>query len=163
MPRCVSFVVNLAEHVGIEPTHPLLNDSLANCCLDRSANAPLFGTWCQTRTDIVLRVKEMHNLSAQPGIKFVDILLITLYSACQGELVAGPGIEPGTGAYETPVLPLHYPAILLVGVTRFEHATTASQTQSSTKLSYTPIILFSLLYFCILCTLGVLGQHLTDD
>ena len=25
------------------------------------------GTWCQTRTDIVLRVKEMHNLSAQPG------------------------------------------------------------------------------------------------
>ena len=30
----------------------------------------LNGTWCQTRTDIVLRVKEMHNLSAQPGIKF---------------------------------------------------------------------------------------------
>jgi hypothetical protein len=28
-------------------------------------------------------------------------------------LVAGPGIEPGTGAYETPVLPLHYPAIYL--------------------------------------------------
>ena len=27
------------------------------------------------------------------------------------KLVAGPGIEPGTGAYETPVLPLHYPAI----------------------------------------------------
>jgi hypothetical protein len=23
-------------------------------------------------------------------------------------LVARPGIEPGTGAYETPVLPLHY-------------------------------------------------------
>ena len=29
------------------------------------------------------------------------------------KLVAGPGIEPGTGAYETPVLPLHYPAIIL--------------------------------------------------
>jgi hypothetical protein len=27
------------------------------------------------------------------------------------KLIAGPGIEPGTGAYETPVLPLHYPAI----------------------------------------------------
>ena len=30
----------LAEHVGIEPTHPLLNDRLAICCLNRSANAP---------------------------------------------------------------------------------------------------------------------------
>ncbi len=26
-------------------------------------------------------------------------------------MVAGPGIEPGTVAYETTVLPLHYPAI----------------------------------------------------
>ena len=25
-------------------------------------------------------------------------------------MVAGPGIEPGTVAYETTVLPLHYPA-----------------------------------------------------
>ena len=30
----------LAEYVGIEPTHPLLNDSLANCCLNRSASIP---------------------------------------------------------------------------------------------------------------------------
>ena len=44
-------------------------------------------------------------------------------------LVAGPGIEPGTGAYETPVLPLHYPAIdiilipvaLLVAKKRYPH------------------------------------------
>ena len=28
-------------------------------------------------------------------------------------MVAGPGIEPGTVAYETTVLPLHYPAIVL--------------------------------------------------
>ncbi len=35
---------NLAEHVGIEPTHPLLNDRLAICCLNRSANAPCFKT-----------------------------------------------------------------------------------------------------------------------
>ena len=27
-------------------------------------------------------------------------------------LVAGPGIEPGTRAYETRVLPLHYPAVV---------------------------------------------------
>jgi hypothetical protein len=26
-------------------------------------------------------------------------------------LVAGPGIEPGTGAYETPEMPLLHPAI----------------------------------------------------
>ena len=32
----------MAEHVGIEPTHPLLNDRLAICCLNRSANAPKF-------------------------------------------------------------------------------------------------------------------------
>jgi hypothetical protein len=31
-------------------------------------------------------------------------------------LVAGPGIEPGTGAYETPVLPLHYPASIFTTV-----------------------------------------------
>jgi hypothetical protein len=29
-------------------------------------------------------------------------------------MVAGPGIEPGTGAYETPVLPLHYPALIFI-------------------------------------------------
>ena len=28
------------------------------------------------------------------------------------KLVAGPGIEPGTRAYETRVLPLHYPAVV---------------------------------------------------
>ena len=32
----------MAEYVGIEPTHPLLNDRLAICCLNRSANTPLF-------------------------------------------------------------------------------------------------------------------------
>ena len=31
-----------------------------------------------------------------------------------GKLVAGPGIEPGTPAYETGVLPLHYPAIRML-------------------------------------------------
>ena len=31
------------------------------------------------------------------------------------KLVAGPGIEPGTRAYETRVLPLHYPAIIVMG------------------------------------------------
>ena len=35
-------------------------------------------------------------------------------------LDAGPGIEPGSGAYETPELPLLYPAIKLVDVSRFE-------------------------------------------
>ena len=39
------------------------------------------------------------------------------YSA---NLVAGPGIEPGTVAYETTVLPLHYPAIYLVEEVGFE-------------------------------------------
>lgn len=29
-------------------------------------------------------------------------------------MVAGPGIEPGTRAYETRVLPLHYPAIKML-------------------------------------------------
>lgn len=29
-------------------------------------------------------------------------------------MVAGPGIEPGTGAYETPVLPLHYLASIFI-------------------------------------------------
>jgi hypothetical protein len=35
-------------------------------------------------------------------------------TALHSELVAGPGIEPGTRAYETRVLPLHYPAITLL-------------------------------------------------
>jgi hypothetical protein len=36
-------------------------------------------------------------------------------------MVAGPGIEPGTRAYETLVLPLHYPAIkILAGPPGFE-------------------------------------------
>lgn len=35
-------------------------------------------------------------------------------------MVAGPGIEPGTRAYETLVLPLHYPAIKLAGPPGFE-------------------------------------------
>lgn len=39
----------------------------------------------------------------------------------------------------------------MVGVTRFEHATTASQTQSSTKLSYTPVVF------------GAEYQNRTDD
>ena len=30
----------LAESIGFEPMHPFLNDSLANCCLNRSANSP---------------------------------------------------------------------------------------------------------------------------
>ena len=30
------------------------------------------------------------------------------------KLVAGPGFEPGTSAYETDVLPLHYPAIKML-------------------------------------------------
>jgi hypothetical protein len=34
------------------------------------------------------------------------------------KLVAGPGIEPGTGAYETPEIPFLYPAIeFIVGGT----------------------------------------------
>ena len=46
----ITFLLNLAEHVGIEPTHPFLNDRLAICCLNRSANAPNFpgtpgGNW----------------------------------------------------------------------------------------------------------------------
>ncbi len=35
-------------------------------------------------------------------------------------LDAGPGIEPGSGAYETPELPLLYPAIKLVDMSRVE-------------------------------------------
>ena len=30
----------MAEHVGIEPTHRLLSDRLAICCLNRSASVP---------------------------------------------------------------------------------------------------------------------------
>ena len=30
----------VAESVGIEPTRRFRNDSLANCCLNRSANLP---------------------------------------------------------------------------------------------------------------------------
>ena len=36
----------------------------------------------------------------------------TIYQTIKEQkLVAGRGIEPLTGAYETPVLPLHYPAV----------------------------------------------------
>ena len=31
----------MAERVGIEPTHPFLDDGLATRCLNRSANAPI--------------------------------------------------------------------------------------------------------------------------
>ena len=39
-------------------------------------------------------------------------------------MVAGPGIEPGTRAYETRVLPLHYPAAVLERSERIELSTT---------------------------------------
>jgi hypothetical protein len=53
------------------------------------------GTWCQTRTDIVLRVKEMHNLSAQPGKK----------------LERGRRIELLALAWKAKVLPLYEPRL----------------------------------------------------
>ena len=34
-------LLKMAESIGIEPIHQLPSDSLANCCLNRSANSPL--------------------------------------------------------------------------------------------------------------------------
>ena len=51
-------------------------------------------------------------------------------------LDAGPGIEPGFGAYETPELPLLYPAIKLVRVARIELALQGSKPRRL-PLSYT--------------------------
>ena len=50
------------------------------------------------------------------------------------------GIEPTLLAWKAKVLPLNYTRIMLVGMTRFEHATPWSQTRCSTKLSYIPLI-----------------------
>ena len=36
------------------------------------------------------------------------------------KMVAGRGIEPLTGAYETPVLPLHYPAVYVLIIHKIE-------------------------------------------
>mgnify|MGYP006994849486 CR=1 FL=1 len=44
------------------------------------------GTWCWTRTNIVLLVREVHNLSAQPGlVPLVRIELTTL--PCQSNVI----------------------------------------------------------------------------
>ena len=56
-------------------------------------------------------------------------------------MVAGLGIEPRTEAYETPEIPLLYPAIIMVGVQGFEPWTSSSQTMRTTGLFYTPKIL----------------------
>jgi len=42
LTKCQLFhpAISLAESIGVEPIHPLLSDSLANCCLNRSANSP---------------------------------------------------------------------------------------------------------------------------
>ena len=57
----------------------------------------------------------------------------------------GKRIELSASAWKAEVLPLYEPRINLVGVTRFEHATTWSQTRSSTRLSYTPLFFFLIL------------------
>ena len=51
------------------------------------------------------------------------------------------GIEPARSAWKAEVLPLNYARVLkiMVGTTRFEHATPCSQSRCSTKLSYVPI------------------------
>ena len=58
------FLVFMVGIVGFEPTTLA---SQTRCANQTALHSDLNGTWCQTRTDIVLRVKEMHNLSAQPG------------------------------------------------------------------------------------------------
>ncbi len=72
-----------------------------------------------------------------------------------------PGYEPGqipllTHCFKfvTHYLSYYTPCVrasLLVRVTRFEHATTWSQTRSSTRLSYTRKICRMLFYFGLLC------------
>jgi hypothetical protein len=50
------------------------------------------------------------------------------------------GIEPTLSAWKAEVLPLNYTRnFIMVGMTRFEHATPWSQTRCSTKLSYIPM------------------------
>ena len=57
----------LAESIGIEPIHPLLNDSLANCCNNRSANSPLFGGSGEIRTHGPFTVDSFQDCCNQPG------------------------------------------------------------------------------------------------
>ena len=52
----------MAEHVGIEPTHPLLNDRLAICCLNRSANAPCAGASARNRTGMPFKARDFKSL-----------------------------------------------------------------------------------------------------
>ena len=40
----------LAESIGVEPIHPLLDEGLAIPCLNRSANSPKLGAQGETRT-----------------------------------------------------------------------------------------------------------------
>ena len=56
-------------------------------------------------------------------------------------MVAGPGFEPRTEAYETSEMPFLYPAITVVGVQGFEPWTLWSQTRCATRLRHTPNIL----------------------
>ena len=50
-------------------------------------------------------------------------------------MVAGPGIEPGSGAYETPELPLLYPAtIFIVTKRQFLPCKTSSDTALCLKV-----------------------------
>ena len=54
------------------------------------------------------------------------------------------GIEPTLSAWKAEVLPLNYTR-KTIGMTRFEHATPWTQTRCSTKLSYIPLCVYSLL------------------
>ena len=60
-------------------------------------------------------------------------------------MVAGPGFEPRTEAYETSEMPFLYPAITVVGVQGFEPWTPWSQTRCATRLRYTPNFLRTLI------------------
>ena len=76
--------------------------------------------------DLVARGEMMNeNLAGEKGCLVNDLM------------ERATGIEPASGAWKAPVLPLNYARV--VGTTGFEPATSCSQSKRATKLRHVPL------------------------
>jgi hypothetical protein len=127
----------LAESIGFEPMHPLLNDGLANRCLNHSANLPYWNTLEEPwRADIYYLLSTGWT-PYQSDMNILPRVNVLQYGGRQrsrtpstfgrtwfSRPVAGPSplhylplveiirLELILGESKSPVLPLHYISIV---------------------------------------------------
>ena len=62
----IAFLLQLAESIGFEPMRHFRNDSLANCCLNHSANFPYSGGNGGIRTHGAFRLDGFQDRCLKP-------------------------------------------------------------------------------------------------